>query len=197
MSSLTENPPHFSTIDLSGIVGGASAAIRRIPQEPGVYAFFRQLKISNQQDADAFVDEVLALSSQPAANNHTARCGPLHNVGLSSSSTLSSRKEAQLRELSNDSSFRKHLATTLSACTMLQAPLYVGKADQLRNRINSHLDPTSDLSTRLREVGIYIDKCVLAYTLIDDVVSLPDSSLFLYEEIISRICRPGFVLRIG
>lgn len=193
----TSKQPHFSTIDFSNIPGGASIAVERIPAEPGVYAFFRQLEISHQHDPEGFTEEVLALIGQPAANSHATRCGPLHNINLHSHSTLSQKKENELRQLAADDSSRQYLANVISACTMLQSPLYVGKADRLRRRIGNHLDPSSDLSLRLREVGICIEKCVLVYTLLDDDVCLSEASLFLFEEIISRICRPGFVLRIG
>lgn len=187
----------FTTIDLSATVGGATVAAQRVPRESGVYAFFRRLEIINYRDPDAFVDEVLGLVNQPAAAPHRGKCGPLHHVSLNSESSLSQRKESQLRELACDANFRVYLALSLRACTRLQAPLYVGKAESLRDRILTHLEPTSDLSLRLRDAGISIESCILTYIMIDDFVALTPSHLFLLEELVTRICRPGFVLRVG
>jgi hypothetical protein len=56
----------------------------------------------------------------------------------------------------------------------------------------------SDLSVRLRQAGIGINRCILVYAIIDESpVPITDQTMFLIEEVMTRICRPGFVLRIG
>lgn len=187
----------FSLLDLSTIVGGGSAAVRRVPAAPGVYSFFRKLSIDRLDDPGEFVDELMAYIDQPAAVKQTTKCGPLHTVSLESKSTLSDRKLSQLKELSKSTEFRSYVAKVVATSSMLQAPMYVGKADNLQSRITQHLDPSSDLATRLREAGIVLDQAILVYSVIDESAHLSDSVLFLIEEVISRICRPGFVQRIG
>jgi len=84
---------------------------------------------------------------------------------------------------------------TLSA---MQAPLYVGKARKLQDRIRQHFRPLSPLTTRLREFNIPLDRCVLCYCLLDESMdALSEEALVLIEDIITRVLRPGFVLRIG
>ncbi len=187
----------FRSIDLSDVVGGASAAVKRVPTASGVYSFFRKIKLNREDDSGEFVKEVLAYVDQPAARPHSTKCGPLHNISLESASTLSEKKLTQLHDLSSNAEFRAYLARVLSAASMLQSPMYVGKADDLQSRISQHLDPSSELATRLRQAGIVFDEAILVYTVIEESEQRSDSVLFLVEEIVSRICRPGFVLRIG
>ena len=100
--------------------------------------------------------------------------------------------------LVQDVAFRVFLSKVVETASLLQSPLYVGKAASLQGRIRQHLDPMSDLAVRLRNAGITINGCTLAYTIVDESpVPLDDNGMFLIEEIISRLCRPGFVSRIG
>ena len=86
----------------------------------------------------------------------------------------------------------------VETASLLQSPLYVGKADKLQRRIREHLDPMSDLCTRLREADITLNGCTLVYAIVDECpVELNHQTMILIEEIISRLCRPGFVSRIG
>lgn len=86
----------------------------------------------------------------------------------------------------------------IGTASLLQAPLYTGKAASLQVRIRQHLEPMSDLAVRLREVDTTINGCTLAYAIVDESpMTLNANTLFLIEEIITRLCRPGFVSRIG
>jgi hypothetical protein len=113
-------------------------------------------------------------------------------------SELSERKAERLSTLVQVAAFRVFLSKIVETASLLQSPLYVGKAASLQGRIRQHLDPMSDLAVRLREVGITINGCTLGYAIVDESpVPLDDQAMFLIEEIISRLCRPGFVSRIG
>lgn len=82
--------------------------------------------------------------------------------------------------------------------TAIQTPLYVGKATDIQMRTRQHLQPTSELAIRLREADIDISECTLGYAVLaktDGDVST--EILTLFEEILTRVCRPGFVLRPG
>ncbi len=111
---------------------------------------------------------------------------------------LQERKGEKLSVLVQDVAFRVFLSKVVETASLLQSPLYVGKAASLQGRIRQHLDPMSDLAVRLRNAGITINGCTLAYAIVDESpVPLDDNGMFLIEEIISRLCRPGFVSRIG
>jgi len=177
-------------------IGGAGAACERLPTAPGVYAWFRNLRIQGNSTTE-FVDSLVNAIEAPAAPQHQARVGLLHHVTLDARSELSLTKRERLEPLARDSRFREHMVRLLDAAAVLQAPLYVGKARNLRVRVQQHLIPTSDLSRRLREAGVDIRTCNLAYAVLDDDYLEDDQTLTLIEEIITRICRPGFVLRPG
>jgi uncharacterized protein YjiS (DUF1127 family) len=126
----------------------------------------------------------------------------MHSGTLESRSELSPLKRTQLEDLARDERFRFYAARVVEAAAILQAPLYVGKAEDLQRRIRQHLEPMSDLSVRLRDAGIRIGDCTLAYSMVEEREissdwELAPQHLFLMEELITRICRPGFVARPG
>lgn len=186
----------FTYVDFSRLSGGYTAACERLPEAPAVYAFFRKIQLPS--GADDFVSAILATVRQAAAPKRKSRVGPLHEVELASFSTLSDTKEKHLRQLAEDSDFREFLSLIMETSSLLQAPLYVGKAESLQSRIRQHLEPTSDLNTRLHDSNIRLTDAVLAYSVVDDPpFTLTPDVLYLIEELITRTCRPGFVSRIG
>lgn len=188
----------FTYVEISALTGGSTAACERLPDAPAVYAFFRRLQVQGNTDAETFLATITGAVKQPAAPTKTSRIGPLHRVSLESWSTMSDNKQQRLRDLASDPAFRHFLSKILATSSLLQAPLYVGKADSLQNRVRQHLEPMSDLALRLREAGISISDSILAYVVVDDPpFPLAEDALFLIEELITRICRPGFVSRIG
>jgi len=119
-------------------------------------------------------------------------------VALDNRSTLGPKKQALLQEHAQSERFRELLANLVKKSSPLRSPLYVGQTDNLRRRITQHLDPTSDLSTRLRKENIALDECVLSYTLVEAATYMNrPQALILIEDIITRLLRPGFVARIG
>lgn len=173
-------------------------ALQRIPRLPAIYAFFRRLELDASLEANEFTDQLCSLIKSPTALTWTGKLGPLYRSSLESRSELPVGKVAKLRKLSELSQFRMHLAELIREATHLQSPLYVGKADDLHGRISTHLGPSSDLAMRLSDNGIEIDACVLGYMVTANSVGLtPGLDLTLIEDVVSRLCRPGFVGRIG
>lgn len=190
--------PQFIRIDLSDLPGGLAAAGDKIPNAPGVYAFFRRIPSLPVQDKKAFRDAVVSSVRERAAPDHDANVGPLHSMSLHSYSSLSGTREAQLDTWLESDNFRLVVSKVFERLPALQGPLYVGKARKLQDRIRQHFKPLSPLRTRLRQVGIPLDRCVLVYCLLDENMdNLTDEALVLIEDIITRVLRPGFVLRIG
>jgi hypothetical protein len=111
---------------------------------------------------------------------------------------LGPRKEEALRTHAESEEFRRLLGDIVVRSSGLQSPLYVGQTVNLRRRVSQHLDPVSDLSVRLRSVGIAIGDCVLVYTTIPpNPIFHQTQTMTLIEEILSRVLRPGFVGRVG
>jgi len=188
----------FIRINLSEIPGGLSAACDKLPNAPGIYAFFRRIPSLNVSDKDAFCKTIHATVGEHSAPDHNTTVGPLHSMSLYSFSKLSETREAQLEEHAESEEFRRVLSEVFARLPALQGPLYVGKARKLQERIRQHFRPLSSLTTRLRQVGIPLDRCVLVYCLLDENMdTLSDEALVLIEDIITRVLRPGFVLRIG
>lgn len=188
----------FTYIDFASIEGGANTVCERLPALPAVYGFFRNVRIHAALSPDGFADAIVRAIAAPAAPDRRSKVGPMHKVVLESRSDLSPFKEGHLRRLSSSPCFRAFLADIISKAVLLQCPVYVGKATSLQSRIRQHVDHMSDLAVRLRDAGLSIDECILAYVLLEDSqFSSDEPSLVLIEELISRITRPGFVSRIG
>lgn len=190
--------PQFVTINLSEISGGLAAASEKLPNAPGIYAFYRRIPALSTTDKAAFCDAICSTIGEHAAPDHNAKVGPLHSMSLYSFSRLSERRTEWLEELAEMVEFRRVVAEVFQRLPAMQAPLYVGKARRLQERISQHFNPLSPLAIRLREVGIPLDRCILEYCLLDENMDeLSDDALLLIEDIITRVLRPGFVLRIG
>jgi hypothetical protein len=190
--------PEFKRIDLSEIPGGLAAAGDKLPNAPGVYAFFRRIPALPVSDKETFRETLLSTVGEHAAPDHDASIGPLHSMSLYSFSKLTETREAQLDTWLESDEFRRVVSKVFTKLPALQGPLYVGKARKLQNRIKQHFKPLSPLRKRLRQVGIPLDRCVLVYCLLDENMdTLTDEALVLIEDIITRVLRPGFVLRIG
>lgn len=161
-----------------------------------MYAFFRGVDIRPGLSGESFSEAVEATIAAPAAIIQETRVGPLNYVRIRAQSSISSRKSEMLRRAALDEPTRRYLADLLRTASLLQPPLYVGKASNLRVRLLQHLDPSSELSSRLRAHGIRIDRTTVAYA---EAAAGPDddATLELIEELLTRLCRPGFVARVG
>lgn len=191
------NLPIFTRLSLNRL-GGLRTICERLPDTAAVYAFVRDIPLPPTHDADAFVASLEQTISLKSAPDHTTTFGPLHKATLQSFSELSERKATDLKEFAKSESFRLILRSVIEHAVPLQAPLYVGKAISLQKRFSQHIAPMSSLSTRLRTAGIKLEECSLLYTELD---ALPDDldagALNLIEEVLTRLLRPGFVMRIG
>jgi hypothetical protein len=189
--------PVFKRLPLNRI-GGLRMICERLPDAPAVYAFVRQIPLPPTHDAEAFVSSLEKTICLKAAPDHSASFGPLHKGRLQSFSELSEQKALDLKELSQNEEFRKIVRSVIEHAVPLQAPLYVGKALSLRTRFSQHIKPMSPLNVRLRAAGTALEDCSLLYTELDSLpAELDPNVLNLIEEILTRLLRPGFVLRIG
>ncbi len=200
MPALT--PSILNYAPLREAAGGSAGLCQRLPAAPAVYAWFRTIRVPVNRGPSEFVQSILAATEAAASPVWKARLGPMHAATLEARSELTALKRSQLERLAHNEGFRRYAARILESAASLQAPLYVGKAEDLQRRTRQHLEPMSDLCVRLRDAGIRLEDCTLVYALVEEDTSTDswasDSNvLLLMEEIITRICRPGFVARPG
>lgn len=168
-----------------------------------VYAWFRDLTLSEDVLAseEKFVSTVLGLLQNPMSEKREGHVGPFYEVSvMAKSRKLTSTKEQALRQYAKSENIRNDIKNALEVATLLQAPLYIGKADKLADRIWSHVDPNSKLWNRIEKSGLSLQDCLLVYVPIPnpDGVGVELTPLVqLVEDIITKLSRPGFVLRPG
>ena len=168
-----------------------------------VYAWFRDLTLSEDVLAseEKFVSTVMELLGNPLSAKQEAHVGPFYEVGITAKpKELTQAKERALRQYAKAENTRNDIGSALEAATLLQAPLYIGKADKLANRIWNHVSRNTAFCSRIENVGLSLQDCLLAYVPIpnpDDIEVELISLVQLVEDIITRLSRPGFVLRIG
>ena len=175
-----------------------------LPHETAaVYAWFRDLTLPEDvlNSEEKFVSTVSELLGNPLSEKQEARVGPFYEVGITvKPKNLTPTKERALRQYAREKNIRNDISNALEAATLLQSPLYIGKADRLADRIWDHVSRNTTLCTRIEKTGLSLQNCLLAYV----PISNPDDSeteltplVQLVEDIITRLSRPGFVLRIG
>ncbi len=169
--------------------------------EPAVYAWFQDLTLSETvlHSEEKFVDTIMQWFMNPQSEKREAHISPFYEVGITiKSKNLSSDKEEDLRQYAHRENTRREIGRVLEAMSVFQSPLYIGKADKLADRIWDHIDRKSGLRDRLETAGLSLDNCLLAYVQISKSDGETQTSLVrLVEDIITRLSRPGFVLRIG
>ncbi|WP_193211131.1 hypothetical protein [Luteolibacter marinus] len=148
---------------------------------------------------------------------------PYYDVTIRSKSWFSDGKRDSLRTAVEDPAFRQGLISTLNLAVLLQAPLYIGKAIDLRQRIGTHLKEGSTLRERLNQASVDLDRTLLLLlpnpligldreSELADLKNEPDEEAEgcleedevaptgheeLYEEIYSRLFNPQFTIRLG
>jgi hypothetical protein len=134
--------------------------------------------------------------------------------------------DASTERLFSRPGFADEVCAVLSAIQEIIPPLYVGESHRLRGRIRDHLSEGSDLLPRLEACGLRIDQLVLRYLLlegvapderVEELVEEPaDDEYSVYlsgesahpvdvsrrdrlfiEELITRLCKPRFVNKVG
>jgi hypothetical protein len=186
-------------LDIGATRGTTEDVVARIPAVPGVYAWFKRIELRLPDASPAEFFEALRVAScSPHMPKLSAQIGPVHAVRLNSSRKLGESTSAQLRKLCESREFRAYIYGLLSQPHFLNSPLYIGKADDLRQRAKSHLDGSSGLLERLSEAQIDIRRCYLGWTPTPDMEELANFGVSrVVEDLVSQIFTPPFTLRYG
>jgi hypothetical protein len=201
----------FQTLSY-GQVETASGRENMLQSRPAIYAWYRTLRFGDSVGSQqGFLSKIRALLSARLSESFEGQLGLLYQLSVHErAGRLSSRKEALLDRIAASDDARKRLAEILERITFLQAPLYVGKTRNLRQRISDHVDGTSELLQRLERAGIALSSCILkfVYLTAKDVEVLAsaggghdpkaiDEVTLLVEELLTRLAPSAFVRRPG
>lgn len=179
---------------------------RVLPDDAAVYAWFRDLTLPEEIIASEkqFVDAITMLldesssATRPISARREGRIPPFYNVGITvTPGSLTQTKRKALKHYAKTESLRQEIGNTLAALTFWQPPLYVGKADNLANRIWQHVSRATELGDQVEQAGLSLNQCVLAYASISNTADGAIPLVQLVEDIITRLSSPGFVRRIG
>ena len=122
-----------------------------------VYAWFQDLTLSKDVLAseEKFVSTVMELLGNPLSEKRENYIGPFYEIGLTAKpKELTSKKKHALIQYARAENIRSDIGNALEAATLLQTPLYIGKANKLAERIWAHVNRTSGLCDRLEKVGL-------------------------------------------
>ena len=202
----------FSAVRFSQIATGEARSLV-LKELPAVYAWYRSLELAAATASEGtFLAAIEGLLSAKLSDKFSGCLGYLYEVTVQESGgSLGERNHLLLEQISRDPRSRVHLASILQAATYLQAPLYVGKALNLRQRIGEHVTGASGLLQRLNEAALPMESCVLRYQYVngEDVAAIaaatesgPGESAanavaILVEELLTRLSPSAFVRRPG
>ena len=191
--------------------------LKRIPSGlGGVYAWYRHFNITQalSDDSSLFFKFMLSELSKDHCVSRSSKILPAYKISLCSDNG-SFPKLKLLEKLSEEKEFRDSILEILNRSLLFQQPFYIGKTNNFKSRIKSHLNLDSPLRVRLYEAGHDLGKAKLLligdkeYTQIktfpndDDISSefdseqLQDKELELIEDILSRLFLPSFTIRYG
>jgi hypothetical protein len=219
--TILKEPNGALLFKLSAFQGGMQTVLERIPSGlPGVYSWYRAFDYPD--DPEGLFNNLMHDLDAPKFIERSGSIKPYYDVTIKSKSWFSEAKKATLKLAVEDQIFRRGLLDTLSLSVLLQAPLYIGKAIDLRNRISTHLKEGSILRERLAQAGVSIDRTLLFIVpnpeslsgdgdqlrdvdgngMSEDLNDLNEESPqsaheLLYEEIYSRLFNPQFTIRLG
>jgi hypothetical protein len=183
---------HFSKFP-----GGASDAINRIPNgQAAIYFWYRSFNYpSSKEMFSKYLKADLVASKFPT---RTGFVKPYYEVSIGSSCGISPNKLEELDYALENEKFREHLRKLLDISIMFQAPLYIGKSKDVRQRVETHLSEGSPLRERFDASSIQIQNTALLVIPMEEDIDLGsiDDEL-IYEEVFSRLFNPIFNLRLG
>jgi len=195
-------PKESFIINLDKFSGSSEAATKMIPSAiSGIYSWFNSYHYSD--DPETFYNQLIEDLNKPKFYARSGAVKPFYEVTVSSKNWISDDKKKRLQEAAKNNNFRTGMQAALASSIFFQAPLYVGKSNDLRRRISDHLKADSILRIRLDSAKIDIDKCSILIVPTsssencDDCLPIDEGSEDLYEEVFSRLFSPLFTIRIG
>lgn len=180
-------------VDVSDIINKTIT----LPNSPGVYSWYRKLIVdpTNQNYFIDSIEDLLLADTWPKTMSGLGRIGPYKTEMNASPAkrTLSRSKENIAVKLGKDQNQMAEFANILLSASIFQPPLYVGKAKNLRVRINTHIRRDSKFAKIVFPV-LPPDKMVIAFVTTD---GLPPETPELLEGLLGAAALPRYAGRIG
>jgi len=188
---------------------------RNLPEQPGIYAWYRDLRIGDQLYSEqSFLSAVSELLSPALSPRLEGSLGYLYRVAVEERPIgLAEASRNSLEIISRNSSAREGMSSALVVMSQFLSPLYIGKSHSLRERVATHVNGGSGLRQRLQQAGIRLDRCLLSFRALDphliqemadclvregvDTDAANDEVLRLTEDVITRLAPASFVRRPG
>ena len=167
-----------------------------LPDSPGIYAWFKRLELrcTNNADFVADIQEILSIQWLMSIDGD-GEIGKYYAATLELYPLAYKLSQSKLNIAQTLSTAEKQaFSDMLVEISILQSPLYVGKADNLRVRIvDGHLKHRSGFINRVSS-RIDPSQMLLAYI---EMNSLPDRVNELLESMITVASMAWYVDRIG
>jgi hypothetical protein len=180
-------------IDAQDIINGSLIA----PTSSGIYAWYRRLSVDDTTDENFIVsiEAIMSNAAWPAMSRGKGRIGPYESdTSLRPfSRALSVSKRGMCQEMAQDPQRRASIASLVLQASVLQPPLYVGRATRLYDRVNAHLRGETHLATFLGS-DFEPSQLVLAYL---ETAGLPAETHHLLEAIVGTAAIPRYAGRTG
>jgi hypothetical protein len=200
------------------LVRGVTAITARVPEGPGVYAWYRAFSPpSLDRGPDAMEEWIRDELAKPHGMPRTGTVPPVYDVSLSPSTRIPRKTSASLATHCQDPAFTHMLHRVFDISIYLQQPLYIGKATDLRARTAQHLSADSELRKRFSAARTQIEACSLLVISLDPEENAPHdvgdeasgcvlpldehvetkTQELTLEDVLSRLFRPSFTERYG
>lgn len=201
--------------------------IDRLPDKPALYAFCSNLTIEKLElvgwdDFRHMVDRAHGIKRESQIGFYESV-----TVLFSNNRSGSYFNEASFNSIKQDKVLSFRLTSLLKMAENLISPYYLGETTNLQLRVKQHLDASSALSKRLGSVGLTYNDMFLKFVTYESLgikfdikeeqnedddlemlnlfssqkVSGADSetkkSMLFFEEVLTRICKPRFIEKIG
>ncbi|MDM0025735.1 GIY-YIG nuclease family protein [Variovorax saccharolyticus] len=179
----------------------------RIPESPGIYIWRYWPSFKSLASAD-LIESLKKWSAQQPAFVEVSRNFRVESqitrrpFGFDVADTLlgidvnSNKGKRFLTALRENVENRELLINVLDCIVCFASPLYVGKADNLRSRLEEHIGRKSNLLSDIESQDISFEDIYVSFVI--DPISAPDSSITTgLEEILQRLTNPPLTKRVG
>ncbi len=172
---------------------------------PGIYAWYRDISsVKFPDNPDIFFQKLMDLLESPLSDTFTAQAGYLYSISVTERARgISEKKKRILRGVLDSTEGREFIRSHLKALKSFLSPLYIGKAESIRDRVGQHVTGESLLKNRLSKAGIEIENCYLSVVYVDEISDIfsedlkHDEVVVLLEDLITRLGPSAFVRRPG
>jgi hypothetical protein len=165
-----------------------------IPTKAGVYSWYRRLSVDELTTVAFNTSIESRMHANTVLPTFVGSSGPYAVVLQPDKTALTPAKMAIANAVGTTLEQRSRFAHALLIASVFQAPMYVGKADDLRVRIKNHRDGITGFAKRIAPHNLMPNELVVAFVAFDN---LPPKTNELLEYVLTILATPPFVKRRG